>query len=168
MNHIVQISFRIYFLRKHPANPQSLTKHNGTFGMVWMSRSIVQVLMFVCRLNVQVCSQLTSRQAHLKVQKGNVFFIELMGKFNVRVVVIKIFQFFFTMCLNEENIIDISKPYQRLKLLCIKEISFYFIHKNGSMCRSKFCTNGSHLYLVFNFSIKFKVVVFKNKCCHFD
>ena len=27
------------------------------------------------------------------------------------------------MCPNTENIIDISKPYQKLKLLCIKEIS---------------------------------------------
>ena len=59
--------------------------------MVWMSRGIVQVLMFACRLNVQVCGQLTSRQAHLKVQKGNAFSIELMGKFNVGVVVIEIF-----------------------------------------------------------------------------
>ena len=73
------------------ANPQSLPKNNGTFGMVWMSRCIVQVLMFVCRLNMQVCGQLTSRQAHLKVQKGNAFFIELMGKFNVGLVVIEIF-----------------------------------------------------------------------------
>ena len=54
-------------------------------------RCIVQVLMFVCRLDLQVCDQLTSRQAHLKVQKGNAFFIELMDKFNVGVVVIKIF-----------------------------------------------------------------------------
>ena len=75
----------------YPGKPQTLTKDSGTFGMVWMSRCIVQVLMFVCRLNVQVCGQLTSRQGHLKVQKGNAFFIELMGKFNVGVVVIKIF-----------------------------------------------------------------------------
>ena len=59
--------------------------------MVWMSRCIVQVLMFICRHNVQVCGQLTSRQAHLKVQKENAFFIELMGKFNVWVVLIETF-----------------------------------------------------------------------------
>ena len=59
--------------------------------MVWTSRCIVQVLMFVCRHNVLVCGQLTSRQEHLKVQKENAFFIELMGKFNVWVVVIEIF-----------------------------------------------------------------------------
>ena len=78
-------------LRAYPANPQSLTKSNGTFGMVWMSRCIVQVLIFFCRLNVQVCVQLTSRQVQLKVHKGNVFFIELMGKFSAGVVLIKIF-----------------------------------------------------------------------------
>ena len=89
--HIVQMSFKICFIAAYPANPQSLTKNNGTFGMVWMSRCIVQVLMFVCRLDLQVCGQLTSRKAHLKVQKGNAFFIELMDKFNVGVVVIKIF-----------------------------------------------------------------------------
>ena len=77
------MSFKICFTRAYPANPQSLTKNKGTFGMVWMSRCIVQVLMFVCRLNVQVGGQLTSRQAHLKAQKGNFFFIELMGKFKI-------------------------------------------------------------------------------------
>ena len=55
-----------------------------------------------------------------------------MGKFNVGVVVIKIFeelsQFFFTICPNKENIIDIWKAYQKLKLLR-KESSFYFVHK---------------------------------------
>ena len=60
----------------------SFTKNNGTFGMVWMNRRIGQILMFVSRL-MQVCGQLTTRQANLKVQKGNPFFIELMGKFNV-------------------------------------------------------------------------------------
>ena len=74
------MSFKICFIRAYPPNPQSLTKNNGTFGMVWMSRGIVQVLMFVCKFTMQVCGQLTTRQAHLKVQKGNVFSIELMGK----------------------------------------------------------------------------------------
>ena len=105
--------FKICFIVACPANPESLTKNNGTFDMIWMSRCIVQVLMFVCRLNVPICGQLTSRQAHLKVQKGNAFFIELMGKFNVGMVVIEIFyelfQFFFTICPNKENITDISK-----------------------------------------------------------
>ena len=78
------MSFKIYFIRAYPANPKSLTKNNRTFGMVWMSRVIVKVLMFGWRLNVQLCGQLTSRQAYLKVQKGNVFFIELMDKFNVK------------------------------------------------------------------------------------
>ena len=85
------MSFKIYFIIAYPANPQSFTKNSEMFGMVWMSRCIGQVLMLVSRLNVQICGQLTSRQAHLKVQKGNAFFIELMGKFNVGVVVIKIF-----------------------------------------------------------------------------
>ena len=85
------MSFKIYFIRAYPANPKSLTKNSGTFGMVSMSRCIVQALMFVCRLNVQVCGQLTSRKAHLKVQKENVFFNELIGKSNVGVLVVKIF-----------------------------------------------------------------------------
>ena len=110
---------------------------------------------------MQVCAQLTSRQAHHKVQRG-VFFIELMGKFNVGLVVTKIFQelfqFFSTMRPNKENI-DISKPYQRLKFLCIKEISFNLIYKNQSICRSKFCTDGSLWYLMFNFCIEFNIVV---------
>ena len=140
--HIVQMSFKICFIIACPANPQSLTKKIGTFGIVSMSRYIVQVLMFVCRLNVQVCGQLTSKQAHLKVQKGNAFFIELLGV-NLMLGWKELYQFFFTMCLNKEKIIDISKPYQKFKLLPIKEISLYFVHKNGCICRSKFCANGS-------------------------
>ena len=89
--HIVQMSFKIYLIIACPANPECLAKNNGTFGVVWMSRCIVQVLMFACRRNVQVCGQLTSRQAHFKVQKGNAFFIERMGKFNVGMVIIEIF-----------------------------------------------------------------------------
>ena len=62
-------------------------------------------------------------------------------------VVIKIFQqlfqFFFIMCPNKKNIINISKPYQRLKISCIKKTSFYFVHKYRNIRRSKFCTNGS-------------------------
>ena len=87
------MSFKICFIIACPANPPSLTKNSRTFGMVWISRCIVQVLMFVCRLNVQVCGQLTSREAHLKFQKGNAYFIELIGKLmgNVGVVVIEIF-----------------------------------------------------------------------------
>ena len=77
---MISMSFKICFIIAYPANPQILTKNNGRFGVVWMSRCIVQLLMFVCRLNVQVCGQFTSRQAHLKAQKGNAFFIELMYK----------------------------------------------------------------------------------------
>ena len=51
--------------------------------MVWMSRCTVKVLMFVCKLYVEVCDQLIFRQSQLKIQKGNGFFIELKGKFNV-------------------------------------------------------------------------------------
>ena len=51
--------------------------------MVWMSRCTVKVLMFVCKLYVEVCDQLIFRQSQLKVQKGNGFFIELKSKFNV-------------------------------------------------------------------------------------
>ena len=68
-----------------------MTKNSGMFVMVWMNRCIVQGLMFVSRLNVQVCGQLTSKQAPVKVQKGNACFIELVGKFNVGVVAIEIF-----------------------------------------------------------------------------
>ena len=85
------MSFKICFIIACPANPQGLTQNNRTFRMIWISKFIVQVLMFVCRLNVQVYGQLTSRQAHLKVQKGNAFFTELTGKFNVKVVLIEVF-----------------------------------------------------------------------------
>ena len=69
------MSFKISFNIAYPGNPQSLTKNHGTFAMVCMSRCIGQVLMFVSRLNMQVCGQLTSRQAHLKVLKGNAFLL---------------------------------------------------------------------------------------------
>ena len=64
-----------------------------------MSRCVMRVLMFVCRHNVEVCDQLTSRQVHLKVQKGNAFSMEFTGKFNVGVEVIKIFLKTLSVCL---------------------------------------------------------------------
>ena len=55
--HIVQMSFKICFIIACPAYPQCLTKNNGTFGMVWMSRYIVQVMM----ISRQCCYLLTSQ-----------------------------------------------------------------------------------------------------------
>ena len=69
-----------------------------------------------------------------------------MGKFNVGVVVLnlsKTIPLFCAMCPNKEKNVDISKPYQRLKLLPIKEINFYFVPKIENMYRSKFGTNCS-------------------------
>ena len=79
--------------------------------------------MLACRLNVQVCGQLTPRQTHLKFQKGHSFFNEFMGKFNVRVVVINTFS----------ELFQFSLP-----CIQIKKTSIYGNHIKGlSYCVSR-------------------------------
>ena len=82
--------------------------------------------------------------------------MKLVSRFNIRMIIVKVVKklvkFFFPMCANKEIIINISKLYLWLRFLAFKKLSFYFIHKNESISRSKF-------NFVFNFAIKLKVVI---------
>ena len=79
-------------------------------------------------------------------------------------VIEELLKFFFPMCPNKENI-NITKPYQWLRLLTFTKLSFCFIHKNASLCRSEFFQWVCPI-LAFNF--EFEVVVVKHKFCHFN
>ena len=49
-----------------------------------------------------------------------------------------------------------------------KKFSFNLIHKYTSIWRTKLGINDSSIQMLFNFTIKFKVVVFQNKFYHFN
>ena len=76
--------------------------------------------------------------------RKNPFFIKLMSKFNIRMIIIKVIEelkFSLSMCPNKEEIVNTSSPYQWPRFLTFKKFSFYFIHKNQSVCISDFCPN---------------------------
>ena len=56
-----------------------------------MCKCKVQILIPVSMLNVQVCGQTTSKQTNLMFQRRNVLFIELMGNYNVRMIILNVF-----------------------------------------------------------------------------
>ena len=88
----------------------------------------------------------------------------LVWKFQVWMKLVKIL----TMCLYKKYAINISKPDEWLQLLCFKKSGFHFTHENADVRCCKFSSNSCSWYLLADFFIKFRVVVFKNKLCYWN
>ena len=105
----------------------------------------------------------------LRSKNATLFFRWLVCKFKVRQKIIKslhkLFKFCFSMRPNKKDIVNISQPYKWLKLLHFKKICLSFIHINIGVWRSRLSSNSSTRDLSFNFVVKFKKIVFKNKFC---
>ena len=67
---------------------------------------------------IQICNNLTVFNTNFKVNKYNAFFAWLIRKFDVSMEIIKATQkgskLLLTMCPDKENIVNMSKPHQRL------------------------------------------------------
>ena len=68
-------------------------------------------------------------------------------------------KFLLTMCPDEKNIVNISKPH-------FNKSSFNFIHKQTLITWGKLGSNRGTRNLLLNFSIKFGVVILQNKIFH--
>ena len=51
--------YKVFLLRAQPANAQSLAKDYRSFGVVWMSRQVMEILMAISRFYIQLCNNLT-------------------------------------------------------------------------------------------------------------
>ena len=65
---------KVFFIRAQPTNSQSLAKHYRSFGVVWMSRQVMEILMAVSRFYIQICNTITVLNTNFKVKKCNAFF----------------------------------------------------------------------------------------------
>ena len=117
----LDISFMFYdvfLIRAQPTNTQSLAKDYRSLSVVWVSRQLIEILMAISRSYIQICNNLTVFRTNFKVNKYSAFFAWLIRKFVVSMEIIKATQksskFLLTICPDKENIVNISKPHQRL------------------------------------------------------
>ena len=148
----------------------SLAKNYRAFGLVWMNRQVMAILMSISRFCIHVCDNLTVFNTNFKVKKYIAFFAWLICKFNVSIELIKTTQkslnFLLTMCPHKENTINTSKPNQRLWFLGFKKSSFNFIHKQTRIKWGKLGTNSGTRNLLLNLSVKFEVAILQDKISH--
>ena len=65
---------QVFLIRAQPTNAQSLAKDYRSFGVVWMSRQVMEILMAISRFYIQICNNLTVFNTNFKVKKCNAFF----------------------------------------------------------------------------------------------
>ena len=66
--------YKVFLIRAQPTNTQSLAKHYRSFGVVWMSRQVIEILMTISRFYIQICNNLTVFNSNFKAKKCNAFF----------------------------------------------------------------------------------------------
>ena len=98
--------YKVFLIRAQPTNTQSLAKHYRSFGVVWMSRQVIEILMTISRFYIQICNNLTVFNSNFKAKKCNAFFAWLICKFDVSMEFMKTTQkalkFLLTMCPNRK------------------------------------------------------------------
>ena len=67
--------YKVFLLRAQPANAQSLAKDYRSFGVVWMSRQVMEILMAISRFYIQLCNNLTVFNTNFKGKKCIAFFV---------------------------------------------------------------------------------------------
>ena len=82
--------YKVFLIRAQPTNTQSLAKHYRSFGVVWMSRQVMEILMAISRFYIQICNNLTVFNTNFKVKKCNAFFAWLISKFDVCMELIRL------------------------------------------------------------------------------
>ena len=65
---------KVFLIGAQPTNTQSLAKDYRSFGVVWMSRQVMDILMVIGRFYTQICNNLTVFNTNFKVKKCNAFF----------------------------------------------------------------------------------------------
>ena len=108
----------VFLIRAQPTNTQSLSKDYRSFGVDWISRQVMEILMAISRFYIQICNNVTAFNTNFRVNKCNAFFAWLISKFHVSIELIKATQkslkFLVTMCSDKINIVNISNSHQRL------------------------------------------------------
>lgn len=104
----------------------------------------------VCKLNVKVSGWMVLKK--ILSSRKNAFFIKLYGKFNFQVIIVKAIK----------NNSSLSFSWVQIKKSIVDTVKLH------QWCRFQSGNNGCAQYLVFNITIKFKVVVRKQRFNYFD
>ena len=139
-----------------------LTESNRVFGMICIYKRVTSV----CKLNVKVRCQTTSKQKTLGSTKDvrelsslifldpqkKCFYIKLVDKFTITLIICSVFKKK-PMYWNKENIFNMP-----ISIHTDGSQQDNFIFENPSTWSWRFRHNSCAQYLVYNFDIKFKVV----------
>ena len=66
--------YKVFLLRAQPTKAQSLAKGYISFGVVWTSRQVMEILMAISRFYIRISNNLTVFNTNFKVKKCNAFF----------------------------------------------------------------------------------------------
>ena len=66
--------YKVFLTKAQPTNAQSLAKDYRSFGVAWMSREVMEILMAIRKFYIQICNNLTAFNTNFKVKKCNAFF----------------------------------------------------------------------------------------------
>ena len=64
---------------------------------------------------------------------------------------------------DEKNVICVPEPHQWLMLLGSQKFRFNLIHENACIWCCKLCSDSRSRNLLFNFSVKFKIIILEHK-----
>ena len=147
---------------------QSLAKHYRSFGVVWMNRQVMEILMTVSRFYIEICNNLTVFDTNFKVKKCNAFFAWLISKFDVRMELNSFQLSSCSLCVQMKKISSIYLNHTKgcNSWVSKKKNSLNFIHKQTRIGWGKLGTNSGTRNLLLNLSVKLEVVILQNKICH--
>ena len=66
--------YKVFLISAQPTNAQSLTKDYRSFGVVWVSRQVMDIWMAISRFYIQISNNLTVLNTNFLVKKCNAFF----------------------------------------------------------------------------------------------
>ena len=104
--------YKVFLIRAQHTIAQSLAKDYRSFGVVWMSRQVMEILIAISRFYIQICNNLTVFSINFKVQKCNAFFSWLNSKFDVAMTMQKGLKFLLPMC-PDKKILSIYLNYTK-------------------------------------------------------
>ena len=66
--------YKVFLIRAQPANTQSLAKDYISFGVDWVNRQVMEILIAIGGFYIQICNNLTVSNTNSKAKKCNAFF----------------------------------------------------------------------------------------------
>ena len=66
--------YKVFLTRAQSTNAHSLSEDYKSFGVVWMRRQVMEILMAINRFSIQISNNLTVFKTNFQVKTYNAFF----------------------------------------------------------------------------------------------